>query len=443
MVVPAKAAAFSAVAAHGGEAAVVELHEAVEGDGHGLGEWAVAIGGGAVFEGLGDDAEVVEAEVEEEGDAHEFVVVEVVVFVAVEGFKPAVVGVVGVEVVLSDALGEWFAAVLGLDEFGGGGGAVGDPVHSGAVEGVNERGGVAHEHEAVSGADAAGVWEVFPPVNVAFEGVGVLEEFARDGMVAEKVFEAGAQGPVLGPGDAALVEDDADADVSALEGDDPGPPAVAHEVVGGGGADAVAGGGEAGVFYGELVAVHVEDAAPSGPDGGGGVGVVGLEPVVLAGDEGGDAGGVHDPAGFDGVEVFAAPDGEDLFAAGVEFDVLDGGGTPELRADGLGAVDYFLVEGGSVHLVGGDAGEVASADLAGVFEGVRVVVGEPEAHALFDEVGLVEVLGEAQDVTEEVGADFDGGFAHATGEDGGFLDDEEAEVGLCAEEEEGGGGAGE
>src|SRR5690606_31588519 len=110
---------------------------------------------------------------------------------------------------------------------------------------------------------------------------------------AQAFAEAFAGGQI----DAALVEDDAGAGVAAAQGDHPGPPAEADEMVGGGEADGLGAVGPGGKLLGEFGGVPVFDAAPAGPDGGGGVVGVGLEPALLAGEQRGEAGGVDDPAG--------------------------------------------------------------------------------------------------------------------------------------------------
>src|SRR5690606_22028700 len=76
------------VARDGGEATVVEGHEPGEGSAGGRGEGGGFESAGAVRERFGDDAEVVEGEVEPEGQGHELVVAHVVVFVQIDGAEP-------------------------------------------------------------------------------------------------------------------------------------------------------------------------------------------------------------------------------------------------------------------------------------------------------------------------------------------------------------------
>jgi len=77
----------------------------------------------------------------------------------------------------------------------------------------------------------------------------------------------------------------------------------------------------------------------------------------------------------------------------IEGDGSGAGRAPEVNSEGGGAAEDFFVENGAVDLVAGKTNIVAGARFAGVVEGAGVFVIKPEAHALFDEVLLVEVFG--------------------------------------------------
>lgn len=172
---------------------------------------------------------------------------------------------------------------------------------------------------------------------------------------------------------------------------------------------------------------------------------------MFSGEESGEAGGVDDPAGSGGGRThgrkaratFGGFPSDGLLAAGDESDVADADGADQRGAGGDGAVEDFLVEDGAVHLVAGETDIVARAGFAAVAKGLRGVVGKPEPHALLGEVMLVEVFGEAEDAAEKVGADLDGGFPDAAGKFGRAFEDEEAEAGVAAQEQESGRGTGE
>ena len=78
---------------------------------------------------------------------------------------------------------------------------------------------------------------------------------------------------------------------------------------------------------------------------------------------------------------------------------------------------------------------VTAANFAALGERERASIEEPEPHSLFDEVCFVEVLREAENAAEKVGADFHGRLADTPREAGRFLDDEHSQFRLLAQEQ--------
>jgi hypothetical protein len=424
-----------------GQPAIVRLHQAIGKIAGRKAEDRVAQRVGSIAEGLRDDAEVVHAEIELEADAEEFVVAHPGVFVPIDGIEPSVDGLVEIGVVGIDERGDGLAGEGSTNEFNGAGGGVAEPVHPRAVEWIDEPRRITGEDDAIARDGVAGISQLGAPFHIAIDGGGIAEDFCRGGMGAEERFESVAErGGTFRPLDAALVEHDADGGVAAAEGNEPCPPTIAHDVIGGGVPDAMAGGSPFGKAPGEVQVVPVLDAAPTGPASGGGVVGVGAEPTLLAGDERGEAARVDDPAGGECFGAACGFDGDALSSAWGELDVAGFGGAEEVGTGDNGAAKDFLIEGAAIDLPGGDAGEVTSADFGTLGQRPRLRRGEPEAHALLGELGFVEEPGEAKDAAEEVAADLDGGLAHAPGEVGGLLDDPDAERGVVAEKQERRGG---
>src|SRR5206468_4803899 len=98
----------------------------------------------------------------------------------------------------------------------------------------------------------------------------------------------------LRPVHKALVEDDADAHIAAFEWNPPCPPAVAHEVIGGRAANAVALARPVGIFARELEAIPILNVFPPRPNRRGGMFAIGTEPAFLAREKRGNAGTVQD-----------------------------------------------------------------------------------------------------------------------------------------------------
>ncbi len=108
---------------------------------------------------------------------------------------------------------------------------------------------------------------------------------------------------------------------------------------------------------------------------------------------------------------------------------------------GLGQDDF--IESGAVDLIAREEDIEARAQLTALREVTDGVVGKPEPQSLFGDVVTIEFGAEAKDAAEEVGADFDGGFADASLVDGRRFHDGQFEAGVAFQDLDGYCGAGE
>ena len=207
-------------------------------------------------------------------------------------------------------------------------------------------------------------------------------------------------------------------------------------MIGGGVAGGADGLGEGGVIAGDFVAIEVADVLEAGPHGVGGMRVEFAPVAEFAGENGGFAGGIGEPAGGVGAGFAIDFDGDVLGAAFGEGEVFEFGGTEEGAAGFLGEVEEVFVELGAVDLVGGESGLIEAADFGALVDGGVAVFGEPHAQALFGDVLAVHVVAEAEDAGEEAGGDFGGRLADFAIEPGGAFDDEDAGFGAGAFEEQ-------
>src|SRR5436190_3407692 len=108
-------------------------------------------------------------------------------------------------------------------------------------------------------------------MDIAIHRLGLPHDFRAHGMLAEKCFQAFRERTTFRPLHASLIEDHANTDIAALERNAPTPPSIAHEMIGGRGADAMTCQRPVGKFLCELMAIPVPDVAPARPYTGGGV----------------------------------------------------------------------------------------------------------------------------------------------------------------------------
>jgi hypothetical protein len=72
-----------------------------------------------------------------------------------------------------------------------------------------------------------------------------------------------------------------------------------------------------------------------------------------------------------------------------------------------------------------------------------LVIGKPKSHSLFNQVFLVEVLGQPQHPAEKVGTDLNRGLPNPARERRRFFDHQNAQAGFALEQEDSRGCAGE
>jgi hypothetical protein len=153
-----------------------------------------------------------------------------------------------------------------------------------------------------------------------------------------------------------------------------------------------------------------------------------LKPPILPRKQRSKAGSIDRPAGADDLSLVIGTQCDRLLAARDKFDSLHRGWPENFRTQRPGLPENFFVQSGTIHLIRRDPCQVASADFAAIFDGASVLIGEPETHPLFQEMCLVQVLSEAEDAAEKIGADFHRRLTDPTSERGGLLNDEDPEV---------------
>src|SRR5258706_88204 len=115
-------------------------------------------------------------------------------------------------------------------------------------------------------------------------------------MLTKKILQALTEQTAIREFDQSLVEHDANADIPALQRNDPRPPTVAHEMVCRRAAHAMASLGPHRKFLRQFPAVPILDAAPTRPDRRRWMFGIGLPPTLLARKQSREAGSIHDPA---------------------------------------------------------------------------------------------------------------------------------------------------
>ncbi len=270
-----------------------------------------------------------------------------------------------ITVVAGDPLRHRLAAPLRRDQLRRRAGGERNPIHARAVKGIDERGGVAHEHEAVTREDCAVIGEIPAPMHVVFVELRVGEHFAANWMFHQEVLQSLSKlAAVPRPFDEALIEDNPYAHVAAFERNPPTPPTVADDVIRRGATDAVSHGSPLRIFFRQFVAIPVLHAFPTRPRCRGRMLGVLPPPSLLARQHRCHPRGVHDPAGAHHLGSFAVAQSDGLLPAVREIHVDDARRSQKLRAERAGAAQHFLVERRAVELVGREADLITPAQLA-------------------------------------------------------------------------------
>jgi hypothetical protein len=99
--------------------------------------------------------------------------------------------------------------------------------------------------------------------------------------------------------------------------------------------------------------------------------------------------------------------------------------TPQCGPGRAGAPENFLVKNRPIQLIRRQTDLVAAAELAGLIKGCDFLVGKPESHPLFHEMGFIEMLRHSQDPSEKKRAHLDCRFANPAREAGRFFNHQE------------------
>lgn len=166
-------------------------------------------------------------------------------------------------------------------------------------------------------------------------------------------------------------------------------------------------------------------------------------PALLTGQHRDKPCGVHHPSGRGGVLTRGILILHVLEAPWIQLNPGRPGFAPNLRAFQGRQSQDFLIHNSAIQLIRRQSHLVFPSNLAAFRQSGGLVIGEPKAHPLFHQMGFVQMAGQTEDASEEKRADFDGGFADASGEARGFLEDQDPEVGTGTSEQEGSGRAGQ
>src|SRR5690242_3290845 len=99
---------------------------------------------------------------------------------------------------------------------------------------------------------------------IAFARLGVGDQVPRAWMPRKEVLQAISQRPVLGPAHQPLVEHDADAHVTAFQGNAPRPPSRPNKVIGGGRANTMASHRPIRIFFRQVNSIPILYPGPPG-----------------------------------------------------------------------------------------------------------------------------------------------------------------------------------
>src|SRR5438552_1931870 len=127
---------------------------------------------------------------------------------------------------------------------------------------------------------------------------------------------------------------------------------------------------------------------------------------------------------------------EQLLTARSELRFANSGWPPDLRAGSLGPPQHLSIQHRAIDLIGRDSRKVTAADLTAVGQSAGPLIKKPEAHPLLHQVRFIQMLRQAQDSAQKVSADFDGRFANAPAERRAFLQDQDFQIRLVAEQKE-------
>ena len=270
--------------------------------------------------------------------------------------------------------------------------------------------------------------QVSAEVHIAFNKLRIAHHYAGRGMSGEKPSQFFSDRAFLfTPVHQALVHNCADAHIAVLQLNPPSPPAIACEVV-----RCRAPNAEKSLFariaadFG-VEAIPVARVSPAAPGCECGVGFVGVQPAIGAGELGFDPRCIDHPAGFEGFCFGAGLHPHFLQSALFEPEIQDLGRSQQFNPGGSRAAQDLLIKLGAVDQEGGDGREIFSAEFRAFAGGAVGPLGKPEAEAVFGNLGSDEVVREAEHAGQEKSADLRGRLAHAALEGCVFLDHKDAE----------------
>ena len=310
-----------------------------------------------------------------------------------------------------------------------------------AVQGIHEPGRVSDHDPAVAGDAFGTIGEVFVVEGVVGVRHGVFKHETADGVRHQMRLQPGQQRRPFRQSEKTPVPGDAGAEAAIRQRDDPAPPAMPHEVIGGRGAELAHVFHELRVQLAALEAVEAVHMAEAAPDGGGGVlALHAAQAAEFLGQHGGLAGGVDEPARGDRAHLpFLGHDFQRvrgrIFG---ERDGFDRGRTHQLAAEVTGFLEQVLDEDGAVQLEGGQPRLVARSDFGEIPYVIVRRLEKPHAQAVLLVVVCAEVVALMEHPGEEAACHFRGAFPHLAVKLQRALHDENAQVRLLAFEQQGG-----
>src|SRR5207248_1858226 len=297
------------------------------------------------------------------------------------------------------------------------------------VEWIDKTGRVADRGPAIATNFFAPIRERRESVDVAFNRLRLAEDGAADRMRNQVMVQTLSQRCAGRQVENPAIVNDTSTDIAAAQRNDPAPPAVTHEMIGGplpAGAARVRHFRE---FFAPLITVPFFHAVETRPHRINWMLEIRPKMAELARNHGGASTRVHNPAHADYSLLVLKIERDDLFAAFVQFQCRHFGGPHQLAA----GLDRFLkqmrVERRAIDLKTSETRSVARAKLDTIVKRLFGMLRKPQAQSLFRQMMVSEVMSQSENPCHVTTADLGGRFAYFSIELGRLLDDQDTGIG--------------